>query len=61
MQANASNVVRPRSFEQFISTEVAKKIEGKKDDAKSESEVIVIEEKKIEKIESLEEEEASLK
>ncbi|QMU55315.1 MAG: 30S ribosomal protein S3 [Nitrosopumilus sp.] len=37
------------------------KIEGKKDDVKSESEVIILEEKKIEKIESLEEEEASLK
>jgi len=37
------------------------KIEGKKDDVKSESEVIILEEKKIEKIETLEEEEAALK
>jgi small subunit ribosomal protein S3 len=37
------------------------KIEGKKDEAKSESEVIALEEKKIEKIETLEEEEAKLK
>jgi small subunit ribosomal protein S3 len=37
------------------------KVEGKKDNAKSESEVIEIEEKKMEKIETLEEEEAKLK
>ncbi len=37
------------------------KIEGRKEEAKSESEAIVLEEKKIEKIESLEEEEAGLK
>ncbi len=37
------------------------KVEGKKDKAKSESEVIEIEEKKMEKIETLEEEEAKLK
>ena len=36
-------------------------MEGKKDTAKSESEVIEIEEKKMEKIETLEEEEAKLK
>ncbi len=37
------------------------KAEGKKDDAKSESEVIELEEKKMETIETLEEEEAKLK
>ena len=37
------------------------KVEGKKDEAKSESEAIELEEKKIEKIETLEEEEATLK
>jgi len=37
------------------------KVEGKKDQAKSESEAIELEEKKIEKIETLEEEEAKLK
>jgi len=37
------------------------KAEGRKDDAKSESEVIALEEKKMEKIETLEEEEAKLK
>ena len=37
------------------------KAEGKKDQAKSESEVIELEEKKIEKVETLEEEEAKLK
>jgi small subunit ribosomal protein S3 len=37
------------------------KVEGKKDKAKSESEVIELEEKKMEKIETLEEEEAKLK
>jgi small subunit ribosomal protein S3 len=37
------------------------KAEGRKDDAKSESEVIAQEEKKMEKIETLEEEEAKLK
>ena len=37
------------------------KVEGKKDDGKSESEVIEIEEKKMESIETLEEEEAKLK
>ena len=37
------------------------KVEGKKDTAKSETEVIEIEEKKMEKIETLEEEEAKLK
>jgi small subunit ribosomal protein S3 len=41
--------------------EEVEKIEEKKEDVKSESEVIVLEEKKIEKIESLEEEEAALK
>ncbi len=37
------------------------KVEGKKDQAKSESEAIELEEKKIEKIETLEEEEAKMK
>ncbi|MDH3779915.1 MAG: 30S ribosomal protein S3 [Nitrosopumilus sp.] len=37
------------------------KVEGKKDEAKSESEAIALEEKKMEKIETLEEEEAKLK
>ena len=37
------------------------KIEGKKDQAKSESEIIELEEKKMEKIETLEEEEEKLK
>ena len=37
------------------------KVEGKKDEAKSESEAIVLEEKKMEKIETLEEEEDKLK
>ncbi len=43
-----------------IKVEVVK-AEGKKDGAKSESEIIELEEKKIEKIETLEEEEAKLK
>ena len=37
------------------------KVEGKKDTAKSESEIIELEEKKMEKLETLEEEEAKLK
>jgi small subunit ribosomal protein S3 len=37
------------------------KVEGKKDEAKSESEAIALEEKKMEKIETLEEEEDKLK
>jgi len=37
------------------------KVEGKKDEAKSESEAIALEEKKMEKIETLEEEENKLK
>ena len=36
------------------------KVEGKKDEAKSESEAIALEERKMEKIETLEEEEAKL-